>query len=58
MNEIFETLTSYTDTELLAFICMCVSGLFIMRICQWVYVACKWIYDWLSSMFPTSIDRK
>ena len=54
----YNELIALTDHELLVCIVMFTGGLFIMRVCQWVYVACKWLHDWLSSMFPTSIDTK
>ena len=60
VNQMFDNFTDllqFTDHELICCIALFVGGLFIMRVCQWVYVVCKWIYDWLSSMFSTSIDR-
>lgn len=32
--------------------------LVVMRICEWIYHCCKLLHDWLSSMFPTSIERR
>lgn len=58
MVTINELIANYTDTQLLQGIFIATQGLFIMKICEWVYYPCKWLHDWLSSMFPTSIDRK
>lgn len=51
-------LNGLSDTELLQGIFIGCYGMFIMKICEWIYYPCKWLHDWLSSMFPTSIDRK
>lgn len=58
MFDNFNDIAAATDHELLASIAVFTGGIFVMRVCQWVYVACKWLHDWLSSMFPTSIDSK
>ena len=55
MPEYFSTLT---DNELLQHILFMLSTLVVMRICEWTVTACKWIYGWIGSMFPTSIDKR
>lgn len=57
MYDFYSELINFTDHELLCCIALFTCGLFVMRVCQWIYVVCKWLYDWFSSMFPTSIDR-
>ena len=55
MPEFYKTLT---DVELLQHILYMLSTLVVMRICEWLVTACKWLHDWFSSMFSTSIDKR
>lgn len=49
---------SLTDVELLQYILFMISTLVVMRICEWTVTVGKWFFGWLSSMFPSSIDKR
>lgn len=53
-----EYFNSLTDSELLQHILFMLSTLVVMRICDWTWAVCKWLYNWIGSMFPTSLDKR
>ncbi len=58
MPKVYDLIAQFSDTQLLQGIFIATQGLFIMKICEWIYHPCKWLHDWFSSMFPTNIDKK
>lgn len=55
MPEFYKALT---EIELLQYILYMLSALVLMRICEWVVTAVKWLYGWIGSFFPNSIDKR
>ena len=58
MLDTINELLNCTDSQLLAIIAFSTFGLFLMRVCDWAVIFCKTLHDWISSLFPTNIDRK
>lgn len=56
--KMLEFYKALTEIELLQYILYMLSALVLMRICEWVVTAVKWLYGWIGSFFPNSIDKR